>query len=72
MSASQTIRQIHRWISAAFVLGVVAYMTAMSQGTPPAWLGLFALAPLILLAVTGIYLFIRPYVARLRRAPQPG
>lgn len=58
------IRQTHRWFSIAFTLGVIAYMIAMSQGTPPAWMGLFALVPLILLLVTGLYLFILPYALR--------
>lgn len=56
------IRQFHRWTSIAFTAGVIAYMVAMSQGQPPAWMGLFALVPLILLLVTGLYLFVLPYV----------
>ena len=56
------IRQFHRWTAIAFTLGVITYMGAMSQGQPPFWLGLFALLPLILLLVTGLYLFALPYV----------
>jgi len=55
------IRQFHRWTAIAFTLGVITYMIAMSQGQPPMWLGLFALVPLILLLVTGLYLFALPY-----------
>ena len=69
---SPAVRQLHRWISVAFVLGVVTYMAAMSRGAPPAWLGLFALVPLILLLVTGLYLFVLPYLARRRRAAATG
>jgi len=69
MKASTLIRQLHRWVAAAFVLRVLAYMAAMSQGTPPPWLGLFALIPLILLELSGIYLFLLPYAARLRSGP---
>ena len=58
------IRQFHRWTAIAFTLGVITYMVAMSQGQPPFWLGLFALLPLILLLVTGLYLFALPHVAR--------
>lgn len=67
---SKWIRQFHRWTSIAFTLGVIAYIVAMGQGTgqPPAWLGLFALVPLILLLVTGLYLFVLPYAAKWRRA----
>jgi hypothetical protein len=65
---SKWIRQAHRWIAIAFTLGVIIYMAAMSFGTPPWWLGLFALVPLILLLVSGLYLFALPYVARARAA----
>jgi len=60
------IRKAHRWIAIAFTLGVITYMLAMTQGTPPAWLGLFALVPLILLLVSGLYLFALPYFTRRR------
>jgi hypothetical protein len=62
------IRQTHRWFSIAFVAGVVSYMIAMGRGQPPAWMGLFALVPLITLLVTGLYLFALPYATRWRRA----
>ena len=62
------IRTSHRWISIAFTLGVIAYIVAMSGGTqPPWWMGLFALVPLILLLVSGLYLFALPYVLKARR-----
>lgn len=60
------IRQFHRWTSIAFTLGVITYMVAMSQGAPPWWLGLFALAPLIVLLFSGLYLFALPYLPRRR------
>lgn len=62
------IRQTHRWLSVAFTLGVIAYIVAMSGGKqPPYWLGLFALVPLILLLVSGLYLFVLPYAVKWRR-----
>jgi hypothetical protein len=61
------IRQIHRWVSIAFTLGVITYRVVMSVSTPPMWLGLFALVPLIVLLVTGLYLFALPHVTRWRR-----
>lgn len=66
------IRQFHRWTAIVFTAGVVTYMIAMSQGQPPAWLGLFALVPLILLLVTGLYMFVLPYVARGRAGRRVG
>jgi hypothetical protein len=61
------IRQIHRWLSIAFTLGVIGYMVVMTRGQPPGWVGLFALVPLILLLATGLYMFVLPYVVRGRR-----
>lgn len=63
---SKTIRQIHRWLSIAFTAGVLGYIAVMTRGQPPYWVGLFALVPLILLLVTGLYLFALPYVTRRR------
>ena len=69
MSANMWIRQIHRWLSIAFTLGVITYIDAMTQGGQPAgWLGLLALVPLILLLVTGLYLFALPYLGKARKA----
>jgi hypothetical protein len=42
------------------------YIVAMTQGQPDAWLGLLALIPLILLLLTGLYLFVLPYVTKSR------
>ncbi len=61
---STRIRQIHRWLSITFTLGVVTYMLAMTQGQPPMWVGLLALLPLILLLASGLYLFVLPHVTR--------
>ena len=66
------IRQIHRWLSIAFTAGVIGYMVVMTRGQPAAWVGLFALVPLILLLVTGLYMFVLPYVAKWRRARADG
>jgi hypothetical protein len=56
---------VHRWLSIAFTGGVLVYIVAMGQGQPAAWVGLLALVPLILLLITGLYLFMLPYaVAR--------
>jgi hypothetical protein len=65
---SRLIRQIHRWLSIVFTLGVVAntvviFMFEKGQ-QPPFWLYLLALIPLFLLLFSGLYLFVLPYVAR--------
>ena len=63
---NRTIRQLHRWLSIAFTLGVIGYIAAMSFGQPPFWVGLFPLVPLILLLASGLYLFVLPYTVRKR------
>lgn len=64
---SNFIRQFHRWVSALFVLSVIATTIALAQAEPIMWMSYVPLLPLALLALTGIYLFILPY-ARKRRA----
>lgn len=66
MTWNNLVRQLHRWLSIAFTTGVVSYIVVMARGRPPAWVGLFALLPLISLLVTGLYLFMLPYAVRLR------
>lgn len=46
------IRQIHRWLSIAFTVTVIANFAAM--------------LPLFLLLFTGLYMFVLPYAARWR------
>lgn len=64
------IRQVHRWVSIAFTLGVIANIVAifvLKQQTPGVWVGLLALIPLIALLLTGLYMFVLPYVVKARR-----
>jgi len=62
------IRQIHRWLSIAFTLTVIAnfVMLAVRQGQPPAVVTYAPLLPLALLLFTGLYMFVLPYVAKWR------
>lgn len=60
---SSFIRQFHRWTSVAFVLAVIAVTIDMSQKHPIQWMVYVPLIPLALLAITGIYMFFRPYFA---------
>lgn len=66
MNWSTWIRQTHRWLSIAFTMTVVANFAAMTQGQPPAWVTYSPLLPLALLLVSGLYLFVLPYIARRR------
>lgn len=68
MNWNTSIRQIHRWLSIAFTLAVIVNVVAMLQEKQAVWVGLLALFPLILLLVSGLYLFVLPYAARWRGA----
>ena len=58
------IRQIHRWLSIAFTLAVIANLVALAQEEQAELGGLLALFPLILLMLTGLYMFALPYFNR--------
>ena len=68
MKWNQWVREIHRWLSIAFTVTVVANLIAMAQGNgmPPAWVTYSPLLPLALLLFTGLYLFMLPYAAKWR------
>jgi len=70
MSANAWVRQIHRWLSLAFTATVVANIVALVMKSQAVWIGLLAFVPLIPLLATGLYLFVLPYVARRRGAPE--
>jgi hypothetical protein len=61
---SRWIRQFHRWIAMAFTGTVIANFVAMAKGPPPAWITYSPLLPLALLLLTGLYLFVLPYLAK--------
>ena len=64
MNWNKWVRQIHRWLSIAFTVGVIVNFVAVVQGKYTAWVGLLALLPLALLLLTGLYLFVLPYVTK--------
>ena len=64
MSTPMWIRQVHRWLSMAFTLAVVANIVAMTMQVQAVWIGFLALVPLIPLLATGLYLFALPYLNR--------
>jgi hypothetical protein len=76
MNWNHWIRQIHRWLSIAFTLTVIANFAAMTRGQPPAYVTYSPLLPLALLLFSGLYLFALPYLLKRRSArrasPQSG
>ena len=72
MNWNQLIRQTHRYMSVAFTLAALANIIAvMTRAEPNMWVGFLALGPLILLLITGLYLFVLPYVSK-TPAAKPG
>jgi hypothetical protein len=66
---NQWIRQIHRWLSIAFTATVIANFVQIAQGggNPPNWVTYSPLVPLTFLLLSGLYLFMLPYVAKWKR-----
>lgn len=62
------IRQFHRWTSIVFVATVIFNTVMLVIGKQATWVGLTALFPLILLTITGLYMFARSYLAKGRKA----
>jgi len=65
-------RQIHRWLSIAFTLTVIANFVQIARGggDPPNWVTYSPLLPLALLFLTGSCLFLLPYLPKRRDAQE--
>ncbi|WFU44786.1 hypothetical protein QA640_21400 [Bradyrhizobium sp. CB82] len=66
MNWNMWIRQVHRWLSMAFTVAVIVNVLAMGLAKQAIWIGLLALFPLILLLLSGLYLFALPYATKWR------
>lgn len=66
MSWSQAIRPIHRWLSIAFTVAVLVNSVAVARNAYTLWVGLLALIPLAGLLLTGVYLFVLPFLTTWR------
>jgi hypothetical protein len=60
------LRQAHRWLSMIFTVAVIINIVALVLKAQAVWVGLLALFPLILLMLTGLYLFVLPYAQKWR------
>jgi hypothetical protein len=63
---SRWIRQTHRWLSVVFTVAVIINGVTVIQRRYNNKLGLSAVAILALLLLTGLYLFVLPYVNKWR------
>jgi hypothetical protein len=67
MNWSKWVRQIHRWLSIAFTVTVIANFVALARGgTPPPWVTYSPLFPLALLLFSGLSMFVLPYATKWR------
>ncbi|MCI4566674.1 hypothetical protein [Lysobacter sp. CFH 32150] len=66
MNWNTWIRQFHRWVAIAFTATVIVTFIALAQKNPVVWVSYVPLLPLALLLLTGLYLFVLPYVTRWR------
>jgi hypothetical protein len=60
------MRQTHRWLSIVFTVAVIINGITVAQGRYNNRLGLSAVAILASLLLTGLYLFVLPYVNKWR------
>jgi intracellular septation protein A len=66
MNWNRWVRQTHRWLSIAFTVAVIVNLVAVEQKKETYWVGFSAPLPLILLLLTGLYMFVLPYAAKWR------
>ena len=64
MNWNSWVRQGHRWLSIFFTLVVLANFAVRTQGPSPDWLTYLPLAPLLLMLLSGLYLFALPYLRK--------
>ena len=66
MNWSYMTRQVHRWLSMVFTVAVIINIIAMLQEKQTVWIGMLALLPLVLMLLSGLYLFALAYAAKWR------
>jgi len=71
MNWNKWIRQIHRWLSIAFTVTVIANFVVLAQGKSISWVTYSPLLPLAVLLFTGLYMFVLPYATRWRSVRAP-
>jgi hypothetical protein len=64
MNWNKVIRATHRWVSIVFTFTVILNFVAIGMKSQATWVGFLAVPPLLILLLTGLYLFALPYLAR--------
>ena len=60
---NRLIRQTHRWLSLVFTATVIANFAVLGMHERPMWVVYSPLPFLFLLLFSGLYMFVRPYLA---------
>jgi hypothetical protein len=63
---SQLIRTTHRWLGVTLIALTLINIVAFAIGQAVPWLYYLPLAPLFLLMITGLYMFVLPYTRKAR------
>ena len=58
------IRTAHRWLAIVFTGLVIANTVGLILGHQSVWLGILTLVPLVLMMVSGLWLFALPHLRR--------
>ncbi|MGA7791075.1 MAG: hypothetical protein WCA56_23230 [Xanthobacteraceae bacterium] len=72
MNVNLWVRQVHRWLSIAFTVTVIANFVVRARQEPPSWVTYSPLVPLFLLLFSGLYMFVLPYAATWRGRRRAG
>jgi hypothetical protein len=63
LTLNHVIRQAHRWLSILFTVTVIANVAVLGMHERPMWVVYSPLPFLFLLLFSGLYMFVRPYLA---------
>jgi hypothetical protein len=63
---SRAIRVAHRWLGMSLIALTLINMVAFATGNAIPWLYYLPLLPLFLLMLSGLYMFVLPYLAKWR------
>ncbi len=66
MNWNKWVRQTHRWLGIALTVAVIVNLVTVLRGKYTPRVGLFAVYPIPLLLLTGLYLFALPYATKWR------
>lgn len=64
MTFAKLMRQAHRWLGMSLIALTIANIIALGTGNVMDWLTYLPLLPLVLLMLSGLYMFVLPYIAK--------